>query len=137
MSVSAIRRFPTEQEIDEEVARDATETIHQRISGALRERGQEEFYYIRSLCMIATMFASSLSERGTQIEVFCPEDELRRAKVPTILRVGLANRIVLYPMDEAAYGDFKQRMEQAGRGIGEYEVFTQNADGTWDYEECY
>ncbi len=112
--------------------------LEKRIISALEEYEAEKTpakYYIRSLCTLATLCVSRLTEERKPIQVPCPKDEERRAKTSPFLGSIGANQISLYPLTEEAYGIFSAEVQSFGRGEGEYICFTRNGAGDWVWEK--
>lgn len=122
-------------DIAEGVRLSAVETIEQRITRTLDNEASGATYIVRPTCIIATMFLSGICTAQPVIEVICPNDELRRSQLAPALLSGGTDRIFLYSLAEEVYEAFARQMKQAGRGIGEYTLFTRRPGGGWNIQE--
>lgn len=134
LAQQAPRFRPNQQEVEAEILDLVQESAHDRIRRALEENNYDHPYFVRPLCVIATMAAKALTEDAV-IQVFCPKDEARNARLPSGLRTGTLNLISVYPLMEEAYVQFADNMHRVGEGMGEYELFTRAADGSWQVKE--
>lgn len=110
-------------------------TLEERIIVALEEYENETTpakYYIRPLCHFATLCVSKHAENRRAIQISCPEDEERRARINPALLSGGTNQISLYPLTKEAYSVFSEEVQSFPKGEGEYIRFTRNDAGHWE-----